>query len=117
MFYYRHKLLENLPEEEWLITTLYSHIFFLKNSNSFRSISSLKVNKNSKQRSWRTIISLSNLDMAEYKAKLITVQKCENNLKIKLSKDLEGDFVTKVKYMLWTKHVDSIKHHKTFIQI
>ena len=38
--------------------------------------------------------------MAEYKAKLITVQKCGNNLKIKLSKDLEGDFVTKVKYML-----------------
>ena len=38
--------------------------------------------------------------MAEYKAKLITVQKCENNLKIKLSRDLEGDYVTKVKCIL-----------------
>ena len=35
--------------------------------------------------------------MAEYKAKLKTVEKWEKDLKVKLSKDLEGDFVTKVK--------------------
>ena len=55
--------------------------------------------------------------MAEYKAKLKTVEKWEKDLKVKLSKDLEGDFVTKVKCMLCTKHVDSIKHRKTFTQI
>ena len=55
--------------------------------------------------------------MAEYKAKLKTVEKWEKDLKVKLSKDLEGDFVTKVKCMLCTKHVDSIKHCKTFTQI
>ena len=55
--------------------------------------------------------------MAEYKAKLKTVEKQEKDLKVKLSKDLGGDFVTKVKYMLCTKHVDSIKHRKTFTQI
>ena len=55
--------------------------------------------------------------MAEYKAKLKTVEKWEKNFKVKLSKDLEGDFVTKVKCMLCTKHVDSIKHGKTFTQI
>ena len=59
-----------------------------------RSISFLKANKNSKQCSWRTIISQSNLDMDEYKAKLKTVEKWEKDLKVKLSKDLEGDFVT-----------------------
>ena len=41
--------LRNLREEEWLITTLYSHTLLLKNSNSFHSIPSLKVNNNSKQ--------------------------------------------------------------------
>ena len=55
--------------------------------------------------------------MAEYKAKLKTVEKWEKDLKVKLSKDLEGDFVTKVKCMLCMKHVDSIKHCKTFTQI
>ena len=55
--------------------------------------------------------------MAEHTAKLKTVEKREKDLKVKLSKDLEGDFVTKVKCMLCTKHVDSIKHLKTFIQI
>ena len=55
--------------------------------------------------------------MAEYKAKLKTVEKWEKDLKVKLSKDLEGDFVTKVKCMLCTKHVHSIKHQKTFTQI
>ena len=35
--------------------------------------------------------------MAEYKAKLKTVEKQEKDLKVKLSKDLGGDFVTKVK--------------------
>ena len=55
--------------------------------------------------------------MAEYKAKLKTVEKWEKDLKVKLSKDLEGDFVTKAKCMLYTKHVDSIKHPKTFTQI
>ena len=54
--------------------------------------------------------------MAEYKAKLKTVEKWEKNFKVKLRKDLEGDFVTKVKCMLCTKHVDSIKHGKTFTQ-
>ena len=47
--------------------------------------------------------------MAEYKAKLKTV-----DLKVKLSKNIEGDYVTRVKCMLCTKHVDSIKHCKTF---
>ena len=37
--------------------------------------------------------------MAEYKAKLKTVEKWEKDLKVKLSIDLEGDFVTKVKCM------------------
>ena len=55
--------------------------------------------------------------MAEYKAKLKTVEKPENYLQVKLSKDLYGDFVNKVKCMLCTKHVDSIKHLKTFTQI
>ena len=55
--------------------------------------------------------------MAEYKAKLKTVEKWWKDLKVKLSKDLEGDFVTKVKCMLCTKHVNSIKHRKTFTQI
>ena len=55
--------------------------------------------------------------MTEYKAKLKTVEKWEKNLKVKLSKDLKGDFVTKIKRMLCTKHVESIKHRKTFIQI
>ena len=55
--------------------------------------------------------------MDEYKAKLKTAEKWEKDLKVKLSKDLEGDFVTKVKCMLCTKHVDSIKHCKTFTQI
>ena len=32
--------------------------------------------------------------MDEYKAKLKTVEKWEKDLKVKLSKDLEGDFVT-----------------------
>ena len=35
--------------------------------------------------------------MAEYKAKLKTVEKWEKDLKVKFSKDLEGDFVPKVK--------------------
>ena len=35
--------------------------------------------------------------MAEYKAKLKTVEKWWKDLKVKLSEDLEGDFVTKVK--------------------
>ena len=52
--------------------------------------------------------------MAEYKAKLKTVEKWEKDLKVK---GLEGDFVTKVKSMLCTKHVHSIKHRKTFTQI
>ena len=52
--------------------------------------------------------------MAEYKAKLKTVEKWEKDLKVK---GLEGDFVTKVKCMLCTKHVHSIKHRKTFTQI
>ena len=55
--------------------------------------------------------------MAAYKAKLKTVEKWDKDLKVKLSKDLEGDFVTKVKRMLCTKQVDSIKHLKTFTQI
>ena len=55
--------------------------------------------------------------MAEYKAKLKTVEKWEKDLKVKLSKDLEGDFVTKVNCMLCKEHVNSIKHHKTFTQI
>ena len=55
--------------------------------------------------------------MAEYKAKLKTVEKWWKDLKVKLSEDLEGDFVTKVKCMLCTKHVNSIKHCKTFTQI
>ena len=55
--------------------------------------------------------------MAEYKAKLKTVEKLEKDLKVKFSKELEGDFVTKVKCMLYTKHVDSINHRKTFTQI
>ena len=55
--------------------------------------------------------------MAEYKAKLKTVEKWEKDLKVKFSKDLEGDFVPKVKCMLCTKHVDSISHRKTFSQI
>ena len=55
--------------------------------------------------------------MPEYKAKLKTIEKQEKYLKVKLSKDLGGDFVTKVKCMLCTKHVDSIKHRKTFTQI
>ena len=55
--------------------------------------------------------------MAEYKAKLKTVEKWEKNLKVKLSKDLEGYFVTKLTCMLCMKHVDSIKHHKTFTKI
>ena len=54
--------------------------------------------------------------MAEYKAKLKTAEKSEKDLKDKLSKNLEGDFVTKVKCVLCTKHVDSIKHHKNFTQ-
>ena len=54
--------------------------------------------------------------MAEYKAKLKTAEKLEKDLKDKLSKNLEGDFVTKVKCVLCTKHVDSIKHHKNFTQ-
>ena len=32
--------------------------------------------------------------MDKYKAKLKTVEKWEKDLKVKLSKDLEGDFVT-----------------------
>ena len=55
--------------------------------------------------------------MTEYKAKLKTVEKWEKDLKVKLSKDLEGDFVTKLTCMLCMKHVDSIKHHKTFTKI
>ena len=55
--------------------------------------------------------------MTEYKAKLKTVEKWEKDLKVKSSKDLKGDFVTKIKRMLCTKHVESIKHRKTFIQI
>ena len=55
--------------------------------------------------------------MAEYEAMLKTAEKWENDIKVKLSKDLEGDFVTKVKCMLCTKHFDSIKHRKTFAQI
>ena len=52
--------------------------------------------------------------MAEYKVKLKTVEKQEKDLKVKLSKDLGGDFVLKVKCVLCAKHVDSIKHRKTF---
>ena len=55
--------------------------------------------------------------MAEYKAKLKTVEKREKDLKVKLSKELEGDFITKVKCILCTKHVHSVKHQKTFTQI
>ena len=55
--------------------------------------------------------------MTEYKAKLKTVEKWEKDLKVKLSKDLDGDFVTKLTCMLCMKHVDSIKHHKTFTKI
>ena len=55
--------------------------------------------------------------MAEYKAKLKTVEKWEKDLKVTSSKDLEGDFATKVKCMLCTKHVNCINHRKTFTQI
>ena len=55
--------------------------------------------------------------MAEHKAKLKTVEKWWKDLKVKLSEDLEGDFVTKVKCMLCTKHVNSIKQRKAFTQI
>ena len=55
--------------------------------------------------------------MAEYKAKLKTVEKWEKDLKVKLSKDLEGYFVTELTCVLCMKHVDSIKHHKTFTKI
>ena len=55
--------------------------------------------------------------MVEYKAKLKTAEKWEKDLKVKLRKDLEGDFVTKVKCILYRKHVDSINHRKTFTQI